>query len=314
MRRVLALATFLVPSTLVLAHGCGDGETDEPEIEDLCGWLADPENCYREFGIDVGVRCGAFGRGQAPQGSFKTRQELDVCILQTQNGAEYQGGQVIFEPPLDLTAFNAPPVDGVFAPPQAISFQLIKNDGTQCGFARFKDKYDFSIVINGDPVPDGGTNEDLVEGGAYEQTGLEGRDVLDVTCPKEEKHYFDRLQVTKCTSYEDILPHAEMDFNPGSVGINGVVRLRVFYPPVEGELDGASPYEVEYFECIIPAAPEPCEDQAQNGNETDIDCGGPDCPRKCDDDQKCQSDSDCRETLSCQLIQGLKKCKEIPGG
>jgi hypothetical protein len=159
-------------------------------------------------------------------------------------------------------------------------------------------------------VPDGGTNEDLVSGGAYDQIGLENRDVMDVTCPNGEKHYFDRLQVTKCDDYEAILPHAEMDNNSGGVGIPGVVRFRIFFPPVEGDLKGANPYQVEYFECIIPPAPDPCDDGEPNGNETDVDCGGPDCPRKCDDDQKCKSDQDCREGLSCRLVEGLNKCKE----
>jgi hypothetical protein len=299
MRRLLVLAAF-VPTTLLLANACGDDAPDEPPIQDLCGWVGDPANCYRTFAEDVGIRCGAFGRGTAARGSFKTRDALDTCILNVQNGAEYEGGQVVFEPALDLAAL----------PPETQSFTFIKNDGTTCGTARFASKYDFSIAITGDPVPEGGTSEDLVEGGSYDQTGLEGRDVLDVTCPSGSEYYFDRLQITKCRQYEEILPHAEMDINPGAVGIPGVVRFRVFYPPVEGELADAAPYEVEYFECIIPPPPDPCEDGAQNGTETDVDCGGPDCGRKCDDDQKCTSDQDCRDGLTCRLVEGLKKCKE----
>jgi len=302
MRRFVVLATLFLPASIVLAYGCGGG-AEEPPVEDFCGWLADPANCYREFAQDVDIRCGALGRGQAPQGSFAIREELAICVLQTQNGAEYEGGQIIFDPPLDLAAVTDP------IEPLVQSFKILKNDGTTCATARFTDRFDFGITITGDPMPDGGVNEDLVAGGVFNQAGQEGRDTLNVTCPAQ-KHYFDRLQVTKCRDYEAIVPQAELDFNPGSVGINGVVRLRIFYPPPEGELKNAVPYEVEYFECIIPAPPGPCEDEEQNGNETDIDCGGPNCPNKCDDGQKCASDSDCRESLTCKLIEGFKKCKE----
>lgn len=308
MRRLLALAALLVPATAVLAYGCGGGESDEPPIEDLCGWLADPSNCYRKFAQDIDTRCGALGVETAAEGTFKIREELGVCILQTQNGAEYEGGQVVFDPPLDLVALTTPNPEA----PLSQSFKFIKNDGTTCGTARFTNKYDFSISITGDVLPDSGPiNETLVEGGSYQQSGLEGREVLDVKCPLlEEEHFFDRVQITKCRGYEPLLPHAELDLNPGSVGINGVVRLRIYYPPPEGELEGAQPYSVEYFQCIIPAPPGPCEDEEQNGNETDIDCGGPDCPNKCDDGQKCASDQDCRDGLTCKIIEGFKKCKE----
>jgi hypothetical protein len=120
MRRVLAFGTLLASTTLILAHGCGDDAEEEPPIEDLCGWLADPENCYRQMGIDVGIRCGALGPGTAPQGTFKIRDALDVCILSVQNGAEYQGGQVRFDPPIDLAKL----------PPEIQQFTLVKNDGT----------------------------------------------------------------------------------------------------------------------------------------------------------------------------------------
>jgi hypothetical protein len=298
MRRLLVLAAF-VPATLLLANACGDDAPEEPPLQDLCGWVGDPNNCYRAFAEDVGFRCGAFGEGSAPRGSFKIREQLDTCILTVKNGAEYEGGQVIFEPPLDLTAL----------PPAEQAFTFIKNDGTTCGTARFASKYDFGITITPDPVPEGGTNQDLVQGGTFSQTGLEGREVLDVACPGGE-YYFDRLQVTKCRQYEEILPHAEMDINPGAVGVPGVVRFRIYYPPIEGELAGAKPYQVEYFECIIPPPPDPCEDGIQNGTEADVDCGGPDCPNKCDDGQKCGSDQDCRSGLTCTLVEGLKKCKE----
>ncbi len=47
-----------------------------------------------------------------------------------------------------------------------------------------------------------------------------------------------------------------------------------------------------------PAGPS-CDDGEQNGAETDVDCGGPDCPA-CADDQGCEDDSDCLSD-NCQL-------------
>jgi hypothetical protein len=302
MRRLLVLAGLLLPSTLILAHGCGDdtGGSD-PEIENFCGWLGDPENCYRTFAEDVGITCGAFGRGTAPRGTFKTREELATCILSVQNGAEYEGGQVLFEPPLDLAAL----------PPELQTFKFIKNDGTTCGEARFVSAFDFGITITGEVIPDSGAVDPaLIEGGAYNQEVVIESERMNVSCPGGSTYFFERLQVTKCRQYEAIVPRAEMDINPGSIGVPGVVRFRVFYPPIEGALEDAQPYEVEYFECIIPPPPDPCEDGEQNGNETDVDCGGPDCPVGCGDEQKCASDQDCRDGLTCRLVEGLKKCKE----
>lgn len=37
----------------------------------------------------------------------------------------------------------------------------------------------------------------------------------------------------------------------------------------------------------------PCEDGVRNGRETDIDCGGPDCPKRCAPGQRCATGSDC---------------------
>jgi hypothetical protein len=45
---------------------------------------------------------------------------------------------------------------------------------------------------------------------------------------------------------------------------------------------------------VIPPAPIPatCRDGIQNGSESDVDCGGPDCPR-CRIGQRCNSRADC---------------------
>jgi hypothetical protein len=49
-----------------------------------------------------------------------------------------------------------------------------------------------------------------------------------------------------------------------------------------------------------------CTDRVQNGNETDVDCGGGTCP-KCGAGMKCQSRSDCASNNCEGLIQ--KTCE-----
>jgi hypothetical protein len=45
--------------------------------------------------------------------------------------------------------------------------------------------------------------------------------------------------------------------------------------------------------CKCPTPFPSCKDGTLNGSETDIDCGGPDCP-PCEDEQLCRADADCR--------------------
>ena len=81
----------------------------EQEIEDLCGWLGDPNNCYRALSQDIGAQCGvtvdpattppADPNNPSPRhGTFLKRDKLDLCVLDAT-------GQVIFDPPLDITQF-----------------------------------------------------------------------------------------------------------------------------------------------------------------------------------------------------------------
>ena len=69
-----------------------------------------------------------------------------------------------------------------------------------------------------------------------------------------------------------------------------------------------------------------CDDQLQNGDETDIDCGGGDCPA-CPDGSLCQADSDCQSascvdnlcgppppTCSDQLLNGDETDLDCGGG
>jgi hypothetical protein len=292
-RHLVAGAVTLLPWLVVLPYGC----SDEPEPEDMCGWLGNPDNCYRRFAADVGDRCGAAGLGNAPKGSFLARDALDICILS-------EGGQVILDPPLDLATL----------PPETVGFKIINPDGSECGSGTFQSRYSYSLTINPDPVPDGGTAEGLVVGGTFSSTRPQG-EIVETSCPTGEAHVFNQLQIEKCPQFAAIRPQAEIELNAGGIDpVQGFIRLRMYFPPTEGDLENAQPTVVEYFDCAIPPAPKPCVNGVQDGNETDVDCGGNDelCPTRCEEGQKCLQDSDCQGGLGCEFELGLKKC--LPGG
>ena len=54
-----------------------------------------------------------------------------------------------------------------------------------------------------------------------------------------------------------------------------------------------------------------CNDNQKNGAETDVDCGGPKCP-KCDDTKACAAASDCRsgqcESSACAAVAKAPTC------
>jgi hypothetical protein len=58
--------------------------------------------------------------------------------------------------------------------------------------------------------------------------------------------------------------------------------------------------------CVPGPANSACFDLMQDGNETDIDCGGGACPA-CGAAQICLLDSDCHTSLKCDST--LKKCQ-----
>ena len=303
-RRLIAAAVALPISLCLLAPGCGSGE---PKIENLCGWLGDPENCFSKFAEDVGATCGRSGLGSGPKGSFLARDALDVCILS-------EGGQVLFDPPLDLAQF----------PVQSSSFKFVKSDGNPCGAASFTGSFIVSLTV--EPPADGGTStaeggeDGVLQGGTFAVVGPEepGRETFDTTCPSGEAHHFDRLSVSECRELEPLLPRVEFESNVGGVLLNGYVRFRMFFPP-DGGLVGGPSTIVEYFDCAIPAAPPSCVNGVQDGSETDVDCGGqapsggtPICETaRCADGQKCIEASDC-ESMMCEFEMGLKKCAPLP--
>lgn len=320
---IAALVVLPVPS--VLLYGCESAT----QFDDLCGFQRDPNNCYREFFIDVGVTCGV----PAPQtrtGEFVAREELGTCFLT-------EGGLVEFNPPIDPTVplgMTVDPETGE-ATPTKLEFEILNADQTFCGAFEFTSKYDFKVFIQGDPLPEDFDADadvlpdDFLVGGTFSAdiapcTLDEGEDnctdeseVMNVTCPDPGTEpdgdevlpdfIFNRLQVTTCRDLEPILPHMEIDFNPGGIEEAGVIRMTVFYPPQEGDLPGAQPVPVNYFECFIPAAPPLCENGVKDGAETDIDCGGGFCAARCVDEQGCINDDDCLSD-SCIIFEGFKVC------
>lgn len=310
----LYVLAILVPGAVaagLAAHGCGSGE---PPLEDYCGWIADPENCYRTFAEDIGDSCQflSLTENAVPQtGSFLSREALDVCFLE-------EGGLVTFGTPPSLVAIP----EGT--PVEPTVFAFVNANGTPCGTGSFVNEFDFSIGVVGDVLPDAGTiPEEAVLGGTFTMTKTQGRETVTVTCPDAvETHFFDRLEITKCSEdYEAIQPRAELVVVPGGLTAAGetpmtpdpearygLITFRVYYPPVTGELKGADPVPVDYFRCIIPPAPKSCENQLPDPGETDIDCGGTFCTARCGDGQLCVTANDCQTGFTCDVKMGIKSC------
>lgn len=306
-RRLLAILALCTPAAIA-ASSC----SAELPIENLCGWLRDANNCLARFATDVGEQCGAPSvqtndPTTTATGSFLARDKLDICIKNA-------GGQVIFDPPLDVAAF----------PVTAATFKILDAFAVPCGAGSVTNYETYSITINpvdaadaglGGPPPDG----DDITGGTYSVTLPDERQVFDVTCPfGEETHHFNTYTLDKCLDQAQPyvaagapqgLPEAIIDSSPGipespaTASKPGYVRLRVFYPPEAG---ATTPRIVEYFNCLVPPPPPPCQDTVQNGDETDVDCGGS-CPTKCAQGQKCINPADC-VTGSCGFNGGMKQC------
>jgi hypothetical protein len=307
LRRALALFALAAPPALFsIVQACGS----EPLPQDLCSWLADANNCYTRFANDVGTQCGReFVAGNDPlasaDGFFQAREELEICI-------KNEGGQVVFDPPLDVAAF----------PLTSVAFQLLDERANVCGVGTFGGPFTYGIAIS--PVdaedagaataPDGGPLGDDITGGAFTSEQPAGRDVLNIGCPGgAESHNFNTLVTQKCAHLSPLLPQAVLESNPGvpplldgSGALPGYVRLRVHYPPLDPAAANAAPRVVEYFNCLIPEPPHPCENGIKNGSETDVDCGGQ-CPGKCADGLSCLENTDCLSN-NCGLNGGIRQC------
>ena len=108
----VALTFGMVPS---LVHGC----STETAFESVCDWVADPNNCYREFragmldddagpsslepgctfpGTQPTQADAAKGDVGVPNGAFQTTGMLATCIMDS-------GGSVTVNPPINLAAY-----------------------------------------------------------------------------------------------------------------------------------------------------------------------------------------------------------------
>lgn len=223
LRRLLLVPLAVVPAFAAAAHGC----STEPPFESVCGWLAEPDNCFRDFHRDMlatadlvntdnpngdcrtyrpkplsGVPTEATsGTPGVSNGSFLMRAMLDTCILD-------EGGSVKFNPAIDLTMY--PP--SIYADPITYTISFVNPDGTECGNATYTSPHGFSITI--DTPPDAGTTAVTPDGGAdaapppvvgdagppmpygtFTEVIAPGRDAFNVTCPSGESHYFNLDEV-----------------------------------------------------------------------------------------------------------------------
>lgn len=305
-RRAISVALLVTPAVLFGGlHGCGETSTAS---EDICNWLGDSNSCLARFANDVGTQCGrTFTSGSDAvadaSGFFADRADLSICVLNA-------GGQVIFDPPLDVTMF----------PVTSVAFTELDKKAAECGKGSASGGRTYSITIN--PVDvndagatteaDGGPLADSIVGGTFSSATSDGGAVsFDVSCPGgQESHHFNSSTASlKCPEFVPFLPQAIIDSSPGiaetasTSGQSGFVRLRLVYPP-ENPAAGADPRVIEYFNCLVP--PAPCLDGTKNGDETDIDCGGS-CSAKCADGQGCNVAADC-QSGNCGLNGGLQQC------
>ena len=374
MRRSLALAlaslSLGIGTLFVGAAGCNSSALG---VQDLCGWLADECNCYRRFAAgvanstvdnnNVGTKplCGVqldanknainsatntiYPAATKPTiGTFLSREKLDICIL---TGSD--GGQIIFDPPLDPLAF----------PPANFAFKILDGTGKLCGDGTFGSSTSFSIGFpapegtggsggaggstggggaggaapsglecRGEPdVDDEDPAREAISYGTFSITGTDPTNVVETSCPNEEKHRFNLLQLEKCDgvettagvteeNYKALLPTAEVEATAGGVNVPGEVRLRISWPQSEpvATLDGAKAITVEYFDCLFPGAIHPCLNGAQDGAEVDVDCGFSACAVGCPDGANCTIPKDCISGICTPNEKGLKKCVSTPCG
>jgi hypothetical protein len=350
-RRLLLLTAAAVPFAITaVAHGC----TPQQPFESACLWLADPNNCYREAREGMIANVGAVDNPQGdchtaagpggaptevgmaplplgnPNGSFLNRAMLDVCFLA-------MGGQVVFDPPIDPTMIPA----AADAGPVTYTIKIMQPDGNECGFATYTSEYGFSMTVNSPPnVPDAGDGGVYNAYGTYTQATTAGSDAFDVTCPSGETHHLNLDEVvgqvapdggatSSCPGFSPLLPSASLQIAVGGIDTPGAVSLAISYPPTppvaypsttnleQIPSPPLTPTRVVYFNCTVPAALEPCIDGVKDGEETDVDCGGPTvfsktqpggtCPARCVAGQQCLQDSDCAGT-KCAVVMGMRVC------
>ncbi len=287
-----------------------------PKLDDLCGWLGDPNNCYRELAAEAPGQCGAFGVDQqASTGRFSKladRTNLELCVFD-------KGGNVRFDPPLDVSTF----------PLKSASFVITNKNGTGCGAGSFGPNGAFTITI--DPSPAVAEGSECVEsdaqicGGTFALTPGSGKN-FSVTCPSSTSFEFSFEQTATCDEtkangglegeqdLDQLIPRAELISNPGSVGVDGFVKFRVHYSlaaPENESLSGKELSVVEYFNCIIPGAQGTCANKVIDEGEADIDCGLA-CQKGCADMANCEFPQDCESGYCAKDMAGIFKCQKNP--
>ena len=300
LRRVLCVAVVVSPLCLFgLMGGCGD----TPLPQDICSWLEDGNNCYSRFYEDVGMQCGEPFDGSdptaSPTGYFLSRDDLSICVRD-------EGGQIVFDPPPDLTTF----------PLTSVGFKVLDLTSWECGSVAMSEPQTYSVTINPVDQNDAGASGPLTDditGGTFGVEHPAGTEQINVTCPGgNETHNFNVLVLDKCAHLTSYVPTAILESSPGSPATQsgiaarpGFIRFRIQYPPDDPAAAG-NPNVVQYFNCLIPPPPQPCEDGVKNGSETDVDCGGS-CNSTCAEGQGCIDNADCTSS-NCGLNGGFRQC------
>lgn len=322
MRRYVLLAAAVVPILAVTAAvsvpGCGE------EFENICVFLDDSNSCYHKFRTDTSAQCWPSGES-SPSGTFASRETLDVCFLEG-------GGQIVFDPPLDVAAF----------PPTSVAFKRLDAQAAECGSVTLSGEFSYSVTVQ---VPctaedvdagakecaDAGTDSTSKIGRTITLATPEGRDILDVSCADGTSHHFNRADIEECAKegQDKLQPRAVIEASAGNQpppdagptmtdNFAGFIKLSIHYPQSGATVENEDkekivvngPDVIEYFNCRIPPPAPLCSNGQKDGLETDIDCGGTLCEKRCEDGQSCAGVQDCAPGVPCELdSSGFLKCQ-----
>ncbi|WP_437730249.1 hypothetical protein [Sorangium sp. So ce1335] len=332
MRRYVLLAAAVAPLLAVTAAvsvpGCGE------EFENICAFLDEPNSCYHKFRDETSTRCWPSGES-SPSGTFASREKLDVCFLEG-------GGQIVFDPPLDIATF----------PPTSVAFKRLDSQAAECGSVTLSGEFSYSVTVQvpctGEDVDagaegcvDAGTDSTGMVGRTITLATPEGRDILDVNCADGTSHHFNRVDIEECAAsgQDRLQPRAVLVASPGNQpppdagptapetveNYAGFIKLSIHYPQSEAITEvedeegkkvkqvSTPPEVIEYFNCRIPPPAPLCANGQKDGLETDVDCGGMLCDKRCDNGQSCAVDQDCAG-MPCVLdSSGFLKCKAPDG-
>jgi hypothetical protein len=262
---------------------------DEGHAGDLCKWLEHPEsNCVTQFHESpAALMCGS------TEGAFPPGAQLAACEL---NG----GGSIVFEPSIDPAAWS---------PDQPRQIKFLSGEGAECGSFTYKELFSFSVTVN--PGADAGATTMLTV-----DHDVASND-MNVSCPgtstsSETRHFnLDQVSGNGCAKLADDVPEAIFRLIPSSAYHPGLLHLEVHFPASKMKPSGA----ITYVDCTFPQVA--CvADGIKNGNEADVDCGGPErmpgCPKRCEEAQLCNADCDCDAFSLCKNVGGILKCVTDP--